>query len=188
MRKIIAVGHHKNVGKDTFVTFCIDILRTETRKLRVVRRGFADKVYELCYSAYQWAGFKPKAYYEENPERKNEKLLTGHTVRETLIKTSNKLREFDPDIWLNANLKNEDYDILFVTDMRFPNEFETVESMGGMTVRIMRPNLPVPTDEADTALNHYTERWRFNFQNNEDKKKLYAMAESFTLTYILERK
>jgi hypothetical protein len=189
MRKVIGIGHQKGVGKDHFVNYCFDVLRTETRKLKIVRRGFADKLYQFLHSTYAWAGFREKTYYDEKPERKNEVLKNGKTPRQMLIDVGTPvMRAYDNDIWINACLKDEDYDILFVTDLRFPNEFIAIEEMGGYLIRIIRPGLPIPTDVADTALNGWEERWKFTFQNNEDKKKLYTLAEAFTLTHILERK
>lgn len=185
---IVACGHQKNVGKDKFVTFCIDVLRSETRKLRIVRRGFADKVYELCFSLYGWAGFKPKAYYDEHPNAKNDVIINGKTVRQLLIDLGMLIRSYDGDAWLNACLKGDDFDILFITDLRFPNEFEAVQELGGFLVRIMRPELPEPTDIADCALNDYKDQWPITIVNNESLHKLHKEAEKFIFDRILERK
>lgn len=189
MRKIIAVGHQKNVGKDTFVKCCIDILRVEVRGLRIVQRGFANKLYEFLYSTYAWAGFKTKQYYDEHPQEKNTVLLNGLTARQMLIDVGTPvMRAYDDNIWINACLKNEDYDMLFITDLRFPNEFEAVESMGGFLIRILRPDLPKPTDLADTALDGWDERWHRTVFNNDDRNKLHYEAQNFVLNALLERK
>ncbi len=174
--KIIAVGHQKNVGKDKFITFCFDHLRTKTRALRIVRRGFADKIYEMCHSIYGWAGFKSKVYYDENPERKNERLATGKTVRELLIEVGQHLRTIDKDIWVNTTLKTVDADILFLSDLRFPTEFLHCQANKALMVKVHRPGLPVPTDEADTALNTWEDRWDYIIPNSGDLLALYAKA------------
>lgn len=186
MPKIIAVGHQKGVGKDQFVKFCFELLRGKMGKMNLVRRGFADKLYDACYSMYGWAGFKTKAYYEQNPKAKNDKLATGATVREVLIAIGNKIREYDKDVWINANLRESSFDILFVTDMRYPNEFLHVKSVAGdlaICVNVTRPGLPEPTDEADTALNGWTQ-WDIEIANDGDLHDLYLKAEKFISDYF----
>lgn len=186
-KQIIAVGHQKYVGKDTFVGFCVDILKSETRGLKIVQRGFATKLYEFLHSTYSWAGFRTKSFYDVYPEAKDLVLMNGRTAREMLIESGNKLRECDPDIWLNSCLLNTDFDILFITDLRYPNEFEAVKLLGGILIRITRPNLPVPTDIADTALTGYAaSAWTVNLNNAEGKNSLYALAEVFVKEYILK--
>lgn len=188
MHLIIGVGHQKNVGKDTFVGYCIDVLRAERRRLNIMRRGFADKLYEFCYSVYKWAGFQPKLYYEQDPSRKNDFLpALNCTARELLIKISQHIKKFDEEIWLNANLKNSDYDVLFCTDLRFPVEFNKVEELKGILVRVTKPGLPIPTDEADTALNGWEEKWHIHISNDKGKQELYALAESFIKQKVLPR-
>jgi hypothetical protein len=177
--KILAFGHQKYVGKDKFVTFCFDLLRPLMSGKKMLRRGFADKLYDACYNMYSWAGFKTRSHYSAHPEAKNDVLATGHTVRDTLIKVGNKLREFDPDVWINANLRDASFDLLFITDLRFPNEFLHVQSLGGVLINVIRPGLPVPTDEADTALNGWDHRWNVTIDNCGDLHDLYLKAERF---------
>ncbi len=189
MALIIGIGHQKYVGKDTFTGFCIDVLRTERRKLNIKRRGFADKVYEFCHSVYGWAGFQPKTFYDQNPERKNDVIYKGKTVRDLLIEIGTPvMRAYDDEIWINACLKSKDHDVLFVTDLRFPNEFTAVEAEGGILVRIVKPGLPVPTDVADTALNGWEDRWHHTFENKHgERNHLYSLAEQFTRMVIMPR-
>lgn len=185
MKKIFAFGHQKSVGKDELIKFCIDILRPQMRASKIVRRGFADKLYDFCHSVYAWAGFKPRVYYTEHPNAKNDILATGFTVRDTLIKVGNKLREWDIDIWINANLRSEDFDILFISDLRYPNEFLQCQALGAKLINITRPGLPVPTDEADTALNGWEKKWDLTIENNTDLNGLYKHAETIVKEYIL---
>lgn len=186
MPKIIAIGHQKEVGKDQFIKFCIDILRPILSKRRILRRGFADKLYEICHSMYGWAGFESPAYYRDHPECKRNTLLTGKTVRDTLIEVGNKMREYDPLIWINANLKAFDYDILFISDLRFPNEFGLCKDAGATLIRITRPGLEVPTDAADTALNGWEDAWDETIENNDSLSKLYSEAHRVVERYVLK--
>lgn len=185
MNKIIAVGHQKNVGKDKFVKFCIDFIRPEIPKLRIERRGFADKLYDFLHEVYGWAGFKERTYYVQNPAAKNEMLLIGMTPRQLLIEIGTPvMRAFDNNIWINALLKTKDFNILFINDMRFPNEFDAVRNEGGILIKIERPGLPEPTDIVDTALNGHG-NWDLIIRNDGDLNRLHALAETFCKEFIL---
>jgi hypothetical protein len=183
--RIVAIGHHKNVGKDQFVTFCIDILRRERRGMNILRVGFASKVYEICYLVYGWAGFKTKAYYDANPHCKNDLLATMKTVRETLIDVGQHMRKYDDDVWINAALKNVDFDLAFLTDLRFPTEFLHCKASKAILIHMIRPDLPKPTDEADIALDGWDDKWDLTIDNNGDLGELYAKAERFVKEYLL---
>ncbi len=185
-RKIVAIGHQKYVGKDKFITFCVDHLRSRTRGTKVLRRGFADKIYEACHSFYGWAGFKPKVYYDEHPESKKDLLATNKTVRDTLIEVGQHLRKIDNDIWVNAALKTADSDILFLSDLRFPTEFLHCQANGGLMVNMVRPGLEEPTDEADTALNGWDDKWCVTVANDGDLNDLYNKAVLFCDDHLKE--
>jgi hypothetical protein len=183
--KILAFGHQKNTGKDSIVRFCIDILRPQTGRLRITRRGFADKLYDFLHSVYGWAGFRERSYYQDNPKAKDDVLKNGYTVRDLLIKFGNHARQFDGDIWLNANLKAGDADILFITDLRFPNEFEACQAAGAVLIRVTKADLPTPTDEADTALNGWEDRWHTHIANDGTLNDLYQKAHALTQKHLL---
>lgn len=185
MRKIIAVGHQKNVGKDQFVKFCIDVLRSHYRGAKILRRGFADKLYDICHLLYGWAGFQTRQYYADHPYAKETRLDIGKTVRQVLIEVGQHMRAYDSDVWINANLKAIDFDILFVTDLRFPNEFLHCMANNAMMLLITRPGLVIPTDEADTALNGWDGKWNLQLHNEGDLQAWYTKAENFVKEYLL---
>lgn len=183
---IIGLGHQKNVGKDTYAKYCIDHLRSSKNGLKIVRRGFADKLYDILHILYGWAGFKTRQYYLQNPEAKNQVIYNGKTVRQMLIEFGTPVcRAWDDDIWINAALRDQDYDILFVSDLRFPNEFTKIKEMGGICVKITRPELPEPTDIADTALNGQT-GWDKLVENNGGHSTLYKQAEIMAQSILLQ--
>ncbi len=188
--KIIGVGHHKEVGKDTFIKYCIDHLRNHAKGQRLVRRGFADKMYTILHDLYGWSGFKNRQYYVNNPAAKNDIIWNGMTVREMLIEFGTNLcrKQWDDDIWINATLRDEDFDILFISDLRFPNEFMKVREMGGMTVRVTNDRKPKPTDIADCALDGWEDKWDLTIKNDTDLGTLYHAAVDFTNTHLLGKK
>lgn len=175
---IFAFGHQKHVGKDEFVKFCFDILRPRAGGKKILRRGFADKLYDICYQLYAWAGFRERSWYVAHPDKKSDMLLTGHTVRDTLIQMSEKIKEWDPDIWINANLREAHFDHLFISDCRFPHEVKVIKELGGKVIKITRPGLPEPTDVADCALNGFND-WDIVITNDGDLNDLYDKAGQF---------
>lgn len=185
MAQIFAFGHQKFVGKDTIIKFMIDILRPKMRASRIVKRGFADRVYDVCYLLYKWAGMQTRAYYEDHPYAKANLLKNGKTVRQLLIEVGTPvMRAYDEQVWINAALSDDDFDILLINDCRFPNEFEAVKNLGGTTIRVTRPGLEAPTDVADTALNGYEEQWDEHIENNGDLNALYDAAVSLIAKYV----
>lgn len=183
--KVLAFGHHKNVGKDQFVRFLVDILRPQCPRARIVQRGFVTKLYDFLHQMYGWAGFQTKQYYDSNPWEKAVILpKLGKTPRELLIEVGDHLRLYDPKIWHNAMLLTDDYDFLFITDLRYEAEVKAVLDAGGMAIKINRPDQPVPTDSADTALNHY-KGWSLTIENSGDLASFYKMAETVVKEYIL---
>jgi hypothetical protein len=185
---IVAFGHQKNVGKDSIIKFCIEALRMKRRGLNLVRRGFADPMYEFLYRLYGWAGVKPRDYYQDDPRRKNEFIPhLNRTFRDCLIDFGQHVRKFDDKVWLNCNLKTKDFDVLFVSDLRFPTEFQGCKEENGVLIRLTRPGLPVPSDEADTALNGWESKWDLTVNNDGDLSRLYNLAETVVDNYILPR-
>lgn len=75
---------------------------------------------------------------------------------------------FGPDFWVNALLP-EGFDhsnrLIFITDMRFPNEAARVRSLGGVTVRAFGPesmDASIHLHASETAL----DGWRFDAHIN----------------------
>lgn len=174
--QIFAFGHKKFVGKDTFVRFVCEILRKRT-KLTIQRAGFADKLKATTHLLYAWAGHQDPSYYEHNPKHKNDMLLPlGKTVRDLWIEFGNHCRQYDENIWVNPLLKHHQADILFITDLRYPNEVEQIKNAGGNIIKIENNNVVKTDDVADCALDHFTD-WDDVITNNETLKELYEKAE-----------
>lgn len=140
---IIALGHEAGTGKDTFVMFAIDYLRQKYKQLDIQREGFADRLYDLCYSLYSWAGFKSRHYYIANPKAKEEILpAVGKTPRQLLIGIAEKVREFDPCAWLKPVLMNKPAHLKWITDLRTPEEVKQAKETGIYLLKIDRPDAP----------------------------------------------
>jgi len=69
------------------------------------------------------------------------------------------IRAIDPDFWIRAakaQIDAIDGDVV-VTDVRYPNEADAIQTMGGILVRIERPGLPSDGDPhpSESALDDY---------------------------------
>ena len=65
--KIIAIGHYRRVGKDTFANCVIEKVRQLNPRIRVGKRSWAWKLKQICHELYAWAGLREPEYYETEP-------------------------------------------------------------------------------------------------------------------------
>lgn len=129
-RIIIGLGGVATVGKDTF----FGLLQQNLPDLKVTRYAFADAlkkevepILKLEYNLDVW---------NLTPEQKK-------LVRPFLVWWGCTKRHFDPDYWIktvNNQIMNYDSfsDVIVVTDVRFENEANWIQALGGTLVHISR--------------------------------------------------
>lgn len=167
---IIGFGHRRQVGKDTAARFLATWLKTERKGKAVVRKGFADKLYDVCYSLYFWAGFQTRQYYDEHPEDKETVLiLLGKSPRTILIEIGNYIRKVYLRTWIDNLLQSTKVDILIIPDVRYYNEMTAIRALGGFVYRIDRADIEKFDDLADGALAECTE-WDGIIVNDSTQK------------------
>ena len=182
--KIIALGHKKDVGKDTFAKFMMTYLRCECPELKIKRISFAEKLKDVCYQLYSWAGLQRAIYYESHRDEK-EKVLPQlwKSPRQIYIEVGNKLREVYDDTWIDFVLKDIVADIIIITDLRFKNEANAVKSLNGQLIRIDRPDRELGTDPAEVDLDSWTD-WDLIISNYGTLKDLNIQAEEFARSLL----
>lgn len=157
MTKFLAFGHEKDVGKDESAKFAIQQARFSGKFKTVAKGAFADRLKQVCYDLFKWAGLQPGYYYDENKKAREIVLpLVGMTPREIWIEVGNRMRDVYPNIWIDNLLVNNNVEFLVISDLRFPNEAEEIKRRGGKVIKIERPSIPRTGDEADDALLGYT--------------------------------
>lgn len=182
-QRIIAFGHRKRTGKDAAAKFLTSILKQNCPKLNVRKTSFAWKLKDVCHQLYGWAGLREPVYYENHPEAREIKLTElDMSPREVWIQLGTPaIREtvFD-GTWVQYCLRaNTDADILIITDLRFPNEFQAVQEMNGDCIKITRECIPDSDDAADIALAHVSDRnWDQIIYNDGTLEELYNLMES----------
>ena len=179
---IVALGHEAQNGKDQFCIFIIDHLRKRTKNLEVTRVGFADRLYDFCYSVYSWGGFKTRLHYSRYPHEKGIILpRLGLTPRQILINVGEHMRTYDENVWLNAACRgNKKGALTIITDLRKENEFKALE--GFPRVKITRPGFE-STIQCDVDLN--TAPWDHVIQNDGSLNLLSSRADLFCTEVIL---
>lgn len=137
---VIGVSGKKRSGKDTFFQ-----MLEKHSSVPVYRLAFADTLKNEIYERIL------------KPDGLERSMLDNDATKEqfrTLLQwwgTEYRRRLFRDDYWL-AKLSEqlEQYKdqnaIVVITDVRFPNEFTFIKSIGGLMVRVSRPGLPNSTD------------------------------------------
>jgi hypothetical protein len=179
---IVGIGHEAGVGKDTFTKYMLDYYRNTHPKLSIHREAFADRLYDVCYSLYSWAGFRRRIEYENNPALKAIELpKLGITPRQILIKVGNKVREYDPDAWVRPVIFNDTYKVKIVPDVRKDTEFAAISAVGGILLKISKPGY-VSELESDVDLRNAP--WHMEICNGGTPHVLMEKAIHFCETVL----
>jgi hypothetical protein len=156
------------VGKDTAAKILMGDCRIKWPKTNTQRTAFATKLKVIAQDLYKWAGVRDGCYYDNFPEERNKIIpALGITVVDLWINIGNDLRRSDPNIWVNHVLQNHQSDILIISDLRYPNEAEHIQKLGGKCIKIIRDAAPKRDSVADNALEGW-DKWDKVIINNDD--------------------
>lgn len=187
MSLVIAFGHRKLVGKDTCAKYLSTILKTEVRGLNLQRYAFADELKDQCHRLYGWAGLKCRQHYEEHPHEKSMFLeRIGKTVRDIWIDYGTLVgREVYAHTWVDFLFHRPSCDVMLITDLRFPNEFDRVRELGGLLVKVENPAVPYTDDAADRPLREKPDNeWDCVIDNNGTLNDLYSKMAAFRTKFV----
>jgi hypothetical protein len=149
------------------------------------RASFADKLKDVAFQLYGWAGLKKGIYYETHYKEK-EKVLPELRLspRDIWIQMGNKMREIYADTWIDFVLKGVDCDVIIITDLRFRNEAKKLLERGATLVQIHRPGVLRGTDPAEVDLINWG-HWDYIINNNgrltDLNSKIKDVAEDLEL-------
>lgn len=183
----VGFGHRSGVGKDTGAKLLITHLNVKVPKLRVRQVNFADKLKDVCWQMYSWAGLKRKVHYENHREDRNIKLpQVGLTPVEIWVLVGEKFREIYERTWIDyVNNHPHQADLIVTADVRHENEIGIFDK----AYKIVNPNVPVREGiSIDDKLADYTD-WDGEFLNDGNIKKLNllmgALADHLIKEYNL---
>lgn len=132
-------------GKDTCASYLTNvILKWKGPNYIINKFAFADSLKDICMNYLGLS--KHECYDQEGKEAFNE--FWGMTNREILqrVGTEAMRNGFHPDVWakiteLKIKESVDNGEFFIVTDVRFPNEAETIRKHGGIIVEVIRPDI-----------------------------------------------
>jgi energy-coupling factor transporter ATP-binding protein EcfA2 len=140
---VIGICGRAGAGKDTVARILTGALREHNGgRHRVVRRGLADPVKEVCRAVF---GFSESQLYGPSAKRNEpDPRWDGLTPRSALQLCGTEFgRAFHPDTWIRKLLTDcNGYGartIVFVPDVRFDNEAAAIAAKGGFVIEVRRP-------------------------------------------------
>jgi hypothetical protein len=147
------------MGKDTATKMLITALKFGAVQFpKGVRHvSFATHLKAVSHRLYKHLGLKDGEHYENNPKDRDIVLPTiNKTAVQIWIDVGMALRVVYPDTWVDAGIWGADSDVIIISDLRFPNEVARIKSLGGLCVKIHKPDVPYRDSPADNALEDYT--------------------------------
>ena len=139
-------------GKSTTSLF----ISENIKKCEIV--GFANRLKELTYELFN-----------SDPNKKDRKLLQDFGL---------KIREVDPNAWVNAlDKKIKDKENVIVDDLRFPNEFIYLKNKGFILIRL---NIS-PEEQIKRIKLKYPENWEEHIQRINDKSE--TVLDNYNFDY-----
>lgn len=184
MTLFIGLGHYSRVGKDTFANYLVAALAERAPHLRVIKRSFAWKLKQICHELYGWAGVMPPKHYDTKKGEKDRDVVLpalGMTAVELWVAFGTKaVRErVYAATWLDYLLKTDHgADVVIIPDVRFPNEADAINKVGGMTAKIVRPGYGPRKTVADRALLGY-DGWHYVLGDRGSMEGLKTQAQPF---------
>lgn len=177
---IIGLGHQAQVGKDTVAGYLVE-------KYGFKRLAFADQLKLMALDLnpiVEYGTFHPTlhglvdrlGWEEAKKEPSVRRFLQnlGVTVRDRI----------DPDAWANVVRRQilageQAGQINFViTDVRFPNEFEMLEDLGALLVKVTRNDRPpVSQHVSEYALTDWP--WHKTLENSGTLDELFQKLDRF---------
>jgi len=155
---------------------------------------FEDQEFKKSYLGAEW-GTVEQVPINSIPPFADMQFNALMSVRELLQKLGTEaMRDgLHPNAWVNALFadyrgpKMSEYNPSnwIITDMRFPNEMEAVKDKGGITIRVVRPDMHslqamVPAHASETALDDA--EFDYEIQNDGTLEELVSKVREILVT------
>ncbi|MGL5561704.1 MAG: hypothetical protein ACRDCN_03650 [Tannerellaceae bacterium] len=198
---IIGILGKAGSGKDTIGLFIRDLL--DRSNIRTKRFAFADGVKDVAAcmtnnkrSLFDDQDFKRNSYFSltDGITYSIDDLPADHnliSIRELLQKIGTEAMQgtFGENIWVNKtfseiNNSHEYFGVkaAMITDVRFEHEYKYLKSVGGITIRVINPNITSSdTHISEIALDDYPADYTIinDWENNPDDvdKQVYELVQ-----------
>lgn len=160
-RIVIGFGHRRRRGKDLCCTLAREYMQRQGRAARV--DAFAASLKAMCEIVF---GFSHDQLY--GPAKHDVDPFWACTPRRILQLAGTEMRRtFGEDIWvrtLERRAQADPHTSILVSDVRFPNEVDCIRRLGGIVVRVDRPEADVPVADMEEDL-HSSETALVDYQD-----------------------
>jgi hypothetical protein len=169
--KIVALGHHKRVGKDTACRFLLSHLRQNFPNIRSERVSMGDQIKSIAKSMFGWGGLEDGIFYENHPHLIEEILPPiGRSPRFVW----DSLGMFGPTVcerlWTELAFQYAGADLAIISDLKRPSEVEFFRQFPeSLIIRVDRDSAPLG-GRVDQLLDNY-EGWDLILKNNGTLKE-----------------
>jgi hypothetical protein len=165
---LIGVSGYADSGKDSVAHYLIE-------QYAYHRVAFADRLKGFVYALFPEIAAQVNELGWDYAKKQNE-------VRQAIQNVGKALKSHvHPDALILpalVDLKLLDGQRVVVSDVRFPNEADTLIARGGIVIRVNRPGVgPVNGDESETALDRY-DQFSFVLNNDSDLAALHLKVEA----------
>jgi len=147
---VIGLGHRSGVGKDVAAGALADAYNA-----RIV--SFGDAIYDVVEDLVPFLDAPLRHAIQEQGLMHAKR--SDHRIVDLMVSVANIMRSrLGPDVWLEPVidrivLEEGNY---IIPDVRYPNEALAIRNLGGLLVRIDRPDAPILHTAADDALEEFT--------------------------------
>lgn len=183
--KIVAFGYKSRAGKDTAAKILVQMCRLHNIN-RVRKAAFADKLKAVCFELFGQYGLMPKEHYDLHPEARNVALpVISLTPVQVWVAVGDTLRRVVYEhMWMDVVFSLPS-DVLIISDMRYPAEFEAIKIREGICVRLDREG--TIEHDSDKYLDDRDD-WDCIIDNNHGLEHLHEEIRFIFNTYIREGK
>ena len=142
--KLIALHGASGVGKDTLVAACKKL------PLKVLHLKFATVLRVVVYILNDLDTSKIGDKYYELENGVTQKLIDFNAVYTTIC----------PELLILGikaciyYKRNTPWDVIVISDLRQPNEYDAIKAMGGVVVRLTRSDVVRPVQSMDNLLDN----------------------------------
>lgn len=171
---LIGISGKMYSGKSTVS----DILRQSYPELGFIDKPFAGPLKKSLASMFN----ENIANFYNQDFKNNHILLPNMTTREVMQKYGQAMRNIYKNFWIYLNLKDyKKEENWLIPDVRFRNEADAIQDLGGVVIRIESKRSLPSTDVSETALDNY-ENFHIIITNDGTKDELTEKTrEAFKL-------
>lgn len=170
---IIGLIGYAGSGKDTTADFLVE-------NYNFTKLSFGSILKDVVASLFSWPREllegdtnESRIFRETKDEWWSKELNMEITPRKMfqMIGTDIMRNHFHTDIWLlSLKKKLTQYDNVIITDIRFNNEYDFVKKLGGIIIKIVRPNISILNHSSELSIDKFD--YDYSIINNDNIESL----------------